>query len=77
MKVKSAQVSEREICCIVKSSIGSKSQWYQIQLIRQLENFREVRVVLGTDMALCMEIQWAFVCFISEEAMEILGTLCP
>lgn len=74
MQVKSMQVSEREISYIVKSS--STSQWYQIQFIRLLEKFREVRVVLGTDMVLCMKVQWGFVCLISEEAMEILDPLC-
>lgn len=76
-QTKSVQVSEREICCIVENSIGSTSQWYEIQFIRLLEKFREVRVVLGTAMLLCMEVQWGFVCLISEETMEILGTLCP
>lgn len=34
--MKSVQVSEREIPCTVKSSVGSTSQWYQMQFIRLL-----------------------------------------
>lgn len=76
MQAKSVQVSEREISYVVKSSVSRTSQWYQIQFIRLLEKFRKVRVILGTDMVLCMEVQWGFVCLISKEAMEILGPLC-
>lgn len=76
MQAKSVQVSEREISYAVKSSVSRTSQWYQIQFIRLLEKFRKVRVILGTDMVLCMEVQWGFVCLIGKEAMEILGPLC-
>lgn len=76
MQAKSVQVSEREIPYAVKSSVSRTSQWYQIQFIRLLEKFRKVRVILGADMVLCMEVQWGFVCLISKEAMEILGPLC-
>lgn len=57
MQAKGVQVSEREVSCIVKSSIGSTSQSYQIQFIRLLKKFREVRVAVRTDMVLCMEVQ--------------------